>query len=60
MPVTRDVAKDAAETAIIDRYNTFLGPIANQVVGYIAGTILGRGCPLRDRRCARHRRDAGR
>ena len=43
-PVTRDVPKAPAETEIINRYNTFLGPIANTVVGYIGGTILGRGC----------------
>ena len=42
--VTRDVAKDPAETKLISDYNTFLGPIKNQVVGYIAGAILGRGC----------------
>ena len=43
-PVTRDVPKAPAETEIINRYNTFLGPIANTVIGYIGGTILGRGC----------------
>ena len=43
-PVTRDVPLAPAETEIINRYNTFLGPIANTVVGYIGGTILGRGC----------------
>jgi 5'-nucleotidase len=43
-PVTRDVPAAPAETEIIDRYNDFLGPIANTVVGYIGGTILGRGC----------------
>lgn len=45
-PVTRDVPKAPAETEIINRYNTFLGPIANTVVGYIGGTILGRGCTV--------------
>jgi 5'-nucleotidase len=43
-PTTRDVPKAPAETEIITRYNTFLGPIASTVVGYIGGTILGRGC----------------
>jgi 5'-nucleotidase len=43
-PVTRDVPKAPAETEIIARYTNFLGPIANSIVGYIAGTILGRGC----------------
>ena len=31
--VTRDVAKDAAETAIINKYDALSGPIANRVVG---------------------------
>ncbi|WP_456824036.1 bifunctional metallophosphatase/5'-nucleotidase [Cellulomonas sp. P5_E12] len=44
MPVLRDVTPAQAETDIIGRYNTYLGPIANTVVGYIGGTILGRGC----------------
>jgi 5'-nucleotidase len=44
VPVTRDVAKAPAETEILNRYTTFLGPIAGQVVGYIGGSILGRGC----------------
>jgi 5'-nucleotidase len=43
--VTRDVAKDQRESDLIARYNAFLGPIKNQVVGYIAGQVLGRGCP---------------
>ncbi|MEZ0446600.1 bifunctional metallophosphatase/5'-nucleotidase [Cellulomonas sp. ICMP 17802] len=43
-PVTRDVAAAPAETEIISRYTGFLGPIASQVVGYIGGTIQGRGC----------------
>ena len=33
MIVTRDVAKDAAETAIINKYDALSGPIANRVVG---------------------------
>src|SRR6478735_716555 len=44
MPVTRDVPKAPAETEIIARYTTLIGPIANTIVGYIGGTILGRGC----------------
>jgi 5'-nucleotidase len=37
--VTRDVAKDPAETAIIDKYNTISAPIANRVVGSITTDI---------------------
>lgn len=37
--VTRDVAKDAAMTALIDRYNTIAGPIANRIVGSITADI---------------------
>jgi 5'-nucleotidase len=44
MPVTRNVPKAPAETEIITRYQAFLGPIANTVIGYIGGTIMGRGC----------------
>jgi 5'-nucleotidase len=43
VPVTRDVPADPAITAIISKYNTLLGPIANQPVGYISADILGRG-----------------
>jgi 5'-nucleotidase len=43
-PVTRTVAEDPAEKALITRWQGYLGPIANQVVGYIGGSILGRGC----------------
>jgi 5'-nucleotidase len=38
-PVTRDVAKDTAMTALIDRYNQIAGPIANRVVGSITADI---------------------
>jgi 5'-nucleotidase len=31
--VTRDVAKDSAETAIINKYDALSGPIANRIVG---------------------------
>jgi 5'-nucleotidase len=37
--VTRDVAKDPAETALITKYNTAIAPIANKVVGTISGDI---------------------
>ena len=37
--VTRDVAKDATETALIDKYNTFAAPLANRVIGSITATI---------------------
>jgi 5'-nucleotidase len=41
--VTRDVAKDAAQTALIDRYNLIAGPIANRVVGRITADITRSG-----------------
>ncbi len=44
VPVTRDVPPAPAETNIITSYKGYLGPIADKVVGYIANTILGRGC----------------
>ena len=37
--VTRDVAKDPAETALIAKYNTAIAPIANRVVGTISADI---------------------
>ena len=43
VPVTRDVAPDPTVQAIIDRYNTLIGPIQNRPVGYISADILGRG-----------------
>jgi 5'-nucleotidase len=51
LPVTRDVAPDPTETAIISRYRDFLGPIANRIIGYIAGSILGRGCSVAGSGC---------
>jgi 5'-nucleotidase len=39
VPVTRDVAKDPAITAIIDKYNKIAGPIANRIVGSITKDI---------------------
>jgi 5'-nucleotidase len=44
MVVTRDVAPDPKLSALVARYNTLVAPIANREVGYIADTILGRGC----------------
>lgn len=38
--ITRDVAKDAAETALIDKYSAVAAPIANRVVGSITADIL--------------------
>jgi 5'-nucleotidase len=37
--VTRDVALDPAETALITKYNTAIAPIANRVVGSITADI---------------------
>jgi 5'-nucleotidase len=37
--VTRDVAKDAAATSLLARYNQIAGPIANRVVGAITADI---------------------
>ena len=37
--VTQDVAKDPAQTAIVDRYRTASAPIANQIVGSITADI---------------------
>jgi 5'-nucleotidase len=37
--VTRDVAKDSAETALIDKYNAIAAPIANRVIGSITADI---------------------
>jgi 5'-nucleotidase len=38
--VTRDVAKDADETALIQHYLAFAAPIANRVVGSITADLL--------------------
>jgi 5'-nucleotidase len=37
--VTRDVARDTAQTALIDRYRVVAAPIANRVVGSITADI---------------------
>jgi 5'-nucleotidase len=38
--VTRDVAKDAAQTALIARYDALVAPIANRVVGTVNGDLI--------------------
>jgi 5'-nucleotidase len=38
--VTRTVAKDAEQTAIIDKYKTLVAPIANRVVTAVGGDLL--------------------
>ena len=38
--VTNDVAKDAAQTAIITKYDALVKPLENRVVGTIAGSLL--------------------
>ena len=49
--VTQDVAKDPAETAIIDKYTTLSAPLANRVVGsHHRGHPLGRDTPRDERR----------
>lgn len=37
--VTRDVAKDAAQTSLLAKYNQFAAPIANRVIGSITTDI---------------------
>ena len=37
--VTRDVAKDAAQTALISRYGTLVKPIQDKVLGQVAGGV---------------------
>ncbi|MGN6610744.1 MAG: bifunctional metallophosphatase/5'-nucleotidase [Angustibacter sp.] len=39
MVVTRDVVKDPQETSIISTYNTLVKPIANKVIGNVAGGV---------------------
>ncbi|MGS0688088.1 bifunctional metallophosphatase/5'-nucleotidase [Nakamurella sp. GG22] len=38
--VQRDVAKDAEQIALIERYNTVLGPIADEVVGETSAELM--------------------
>jgi 5'-nucleotidase len=44
--VTRDVALDPGETAIITKYNTAIAPIANRVVGSITSDITRANNPV--------------
>jgi 5'-nucleotidase len=37
--VTRDVAKDPAETQLVEKYNTLSGPIAHRIVGSITADL---------------------
>lgn len=37
--VTRDVAKDSLQTALIDKYNAIAAPLANRVIGSITADI---------------------
>ncbi len=39
-PVSRDVAKAADLTALVDKYNTLVAPLANRVVGSVTGDLL--------------------
>ena len=40
--VTRTVAKDAEQTALVSKYKTLVAPIANKVLGQLEGTVLSR------------------
>ena len=39
-PVSRDVAKAADLTALVDKYNTLVAPLANRVVGTVTADLL--------------------
>ncbi len=43
--VTRDVAKDAAQTALIAKYDGLSAPLANRVIGRISGDLLRAANP---------------
>ncbi|MGE0877316.1 MAG: bifunctional UDP-sugar hydrolase/5'-nucleotidase [Acidimicrobiia bacterium] len=43
--VTRDVAKDAAQTALIGQYKALSGPLEARVVGKVAGVITRTALP---------------
>ncbi len=43
--VSRDVAKDAAQTALISRYETLIAPIANRVIGVVTGDLTRTANP---------------
>ncbi len=54
--VTRDVAKDADQTAIINKYDALSGPIANRVVGSQTADITAGRHPCRRDRARRRDR----
>ena len=41
--VTRDVAKDTAQTALINRYDLLAAPLANRVIGSASGDLVKTG-----------------
>ena len=43
MLVTRDVAKDPAQTKLIADYNKAIAPIASKVIGHINGDVTRTG-----------------
>jgi len=43
--VTRDIARDAGQTALIDKYRTLAAPIANRVIGTITSDITRAATP---------------
>jgi 2',3'-cyclic-nucleotide 2'-phosphodiesterase (5'-nucleotidase family) len=44
-PVTRDVAKDPAETSLIARYKDLVRPIASKVIGHIDSDVTAASSP---------------
>jgi 5'-nucleotidase len=46
--VTRDVARDPAQTSLVQRYRTALGPIASEVVGTVATDLTRAQEPVAD------------
>ena len=56
--VTRDVAKDADETALIERYRVVAAPIANRVVGSITADITRANTPAGESSLGDHIADA--
>jgi len=45
MVVTRDVPKDARESALIDQYKTLVKPIASKVIGQVTADVTRAGNP---------------
>ena len=45
MVVTRDVAKDPAQTTLITKYKTLVAPIASKVIGQITADVTRAGNP---------------